>query len=202
MKSLRHIACLAVLLAALSFTTGCSVKLQHGPLKSSACRGSGTVNLNSRAAGASDVIGFGTFTAFFIPVAPVSIAGDANAEVMLQVKDALQHAGYGVRFVDSPAGRADSGKVLHCRVTDASFHNYTYFFPIVPTWGTLKTELTLVSDGRIIWAKKFSGGGFTLNFFNGFTSCVRSSMTKNLDGMVAAFSSPEFRAALNGGRCY
>ncbi|MBL9130970.1 MAG: hypothetical protein JNG86_07215 [Verrucomicrobiaceae bacterium] len=181
----RSILAIAIAIAG----TSCSINMQHKPLKDPAVRRSGAVSTALAATGIDGRVGWGTFTAFFIPIVPVHVEGDGNRAVMSFVNEALKKAGYDVR------GGGSGGKVLQCDA-NLSYWNYTWLFPIVPTWGSSALNVSLVENGQVLWSKKFKGRGATLNFFNGYTSSNRQAMTKVLNEMVDAFASDDFRAAL------
>ena len=136
-------------------------------------------------------MGWGTLTPFFIPIVPIHVDGDANGQLMTQVHDALKQAGY-----STTTGGGTGGKHLEVKVDDVGYHNYTYFFPLVPTWGGLTVKASLVRGGQELWTKDFSGKGATLNFTDGYTISHRKAMTKILNQMVEAFASPGFNQAL------
>lgn len=185
---LRALAGALVLTSAVS----CSIKMQHGALKAPATVRSGVVTTAAKATGAETRAGWATLTVFAIPIVPIYVEGDANGAVMNQVHDALRKAGYTPR-----TGAVGTGKVLVCRVERLKYRNYTWFFPIVPTWGSATLRVELLSNGAPVWAKTFTGSGSTLNFANGYTASNRRAMTKVGNQMVDAFASDEFHAALN-----
>lgn len=172
--------------------SSCSINMQHGPLKNPATPRTGAVSTAPRATGIDGRVGWGTFTCFFIPIVPIHVQGDGNAAVMNAVRDSLKKAGYDVR-TGAPGGGGN--KTLTCNV-ELSYHNYTYFFPPVPTWGGADIKLTLLSGDREVWSRDFSGRGITLNFTDGYTISNRQAMTKICNQMVDAFASDEFHAAL------
>ena len=182
---------LSILLAATG--TSCSINVQHAPLKSPAVARSGSVTTAPSASGIDGRVGWGTFTCFFIPIVPVHVEGDGNAAVMAAVRDSLKKAGYDVRSGSPGPG---GGKALTCKVESMSYFNYTYFFPLVPTWGGAEIKVALLSGDREVWTREFSGRGITLNFTNGYTIANRQAMTKVCNQMVDAFASDEFHAAL------
>lgn len=61
------------------------------------------------------------------------------------------------------------------------------------------TTTLLSPSGTALWSKSFKGSGFTLNFFDGYTSAARQSMNEILNEMVKEFSGDEFRKALTSG---
>jgi len=152
---------------------------------------SGVVATAPSATGIDGHVGWGRFTVFAIPIVPVYVTGDANAEVMAQVRDALVKAGY-----KPTTGAPGKGKVLTCHVEKISYNNYTWLFPIVPTWGSITLRTNLSSGGNVLWSHQSSGSGSTFNFFDGYTSANSKAMTEALNDMVTAFAGDDFNAAL------
>ena len=189
---------LAALLLCCYAATGCAITLQHDPLEPPAQAQSGDLYYQSHAEGLKGRVGWGRGTAFYIPFVPVYIKGDdsyGNEMLMTQLSDAIAVAGYHPIVVAQ--GTQSEGPVLRCRVEKASFNNYTYFFPIVPTWGSMAISLDLVdSAGKTVWSKSFDGGGFTLNFFNGYNSAAKQSMNEILSEMVQELAGEQFEVAL------
>ena len=191
-------------LAGLTFLfAGCSINMQHTALLAPPTTRSGTVNLEAAAKGTTSCpegaggrVGWGRITLFGIPCVPIHVDGDGNAALALQIQDALAAAGYQPQLIDP--GSTASGKVLNCEVEKFRFSNYTYFFPIVPTWGGVDLKLHLVgADHTVLWTHDYQGGGSTLNFFNGYTSSCKSAMTQVLNKMTRDFAGDEFYKALN-----
>ena len=176
---------------------GCAVNLQHGQLLQPANARSGVVGYERLSDGLDGKVGWGRFTVFAIPIVPIYITGDDSdgaEQLMLQIRDALEQAGYRASVVSSGAA---SGPVLRCNVQKFEYMNYTWVFPIVPTWGSIQLTTSLVGpDGRILWTRSFSGSGSSLNFFNGYTSAAKKSMNQILNPMVEAFAAHDFYAAL------
>jgi len=195
---------LAIVLAGLAvLSTGCSINLQHGALTAPAKPRNGTINVSAAATGsehrpdgANGRAGWGRFTIFAIPVVPVHVEGDGNIAIAQGIQDALSQAGYTPKAID--ASDPVAGKVLTCEVDRFGFSNYTYFFPIVPTWGNVGLKVNLQSaDKSVLWTRDYRGSGLTLNFFDGYTSSCRGAMTSILNQMTADFASDEFYTALN-----
>jgi len=178
---------------------GCAITLQHDPLDPPAQVRSGPLHYADTAEGFKGRVGWGRGTAFYIPFVPIYIKGDQSyggQMLMREVSDAIATAGY--QPVPLAPGMRAEGPVLRCTVEKASFNNYTYFFPIVPTWGSMTLAAELVGEnGARIWSQRFEGGGFTLNFFNGYNSAARQSLDDILNDMVTALSSAEFDVALS-----
>jgi len=188
-------------LAILMVTSGCSVSLKPQPLTSPVQTYSEQVAVSRRAEGIDGKVGWGRFTVFYIPLVPVYIeGGDGNEQVMQQVGDALQQAGYKVAVVDGSEPSLPA-PLLKCKVEKFWFNNYTWFFPVVPTWGEVRLTLSLFSkDGeKLLWSRSFSGDASTFNFTNGYSIAANKSMKIILDDMVREFASDEFHRALSHG---
>lgn len=184
-----------VLSLGVLMTSGCSVNLKHGALNAPSHTYSDQIATSKQTEGIDGKVGWGRFTAFYIPIVPVYIYGDSNGKVMEQILDALQQVGYKVAPTETPGPAG--GPVLTCKVNRFWFNNYTWLFPIVPTWGSVDLTVSLVSpSGTTLWSNNFTGSGSTLNFFNGYSSAANQSMDKILNDMVSAFSSEEFHRAL------
>ena len=195
----RRLNRLSIIVAlALTAGVGCSIKLQHKDLIDPPRKFSDTVAYQDRSDGLDGRGGWGRFTVFAIPVVPIQITGDdssGNQKMMEQIADALRQVGY--TPVSAPAGQRPEGIVLNCHVDKFKFSNYTWVFPLVPTWGSIELTVTLAGPGGDTrWSRQFRAGGFTMNFFNGFNSAARSAMTKILNEMVEAYASNEFHRAL------
>jgi hypothetical protein len=78
------------------------------------------------------------------------------------------------------------------------FSNYTWLFPLVPTWGNIQLTLSLESpgNGTTLWTRDFAGSGTSFNFFNGYSGAANTALTKILNEMVQEFSSEQFYRAL------
>lgn len=177
---------------------GCSITLQHDPLDPPALTRSGPLPYADTAEGFKGRVGWGRGTLFYIPFVPIYITGDqtyGGQMLMREVSDAIATAGY--QPVPLAPGMRTDGPMLRCTVESASFNNYTYLFPIVPTWGSMTIAAELVGeDGARLWSHQFRGGGFTLNFFNGYNSAAKQSLEQILNDMVRALAGDEFEVAL------
>lgn len=184
-----------MLLFSAFLMSGCSVTMKHDDLIQSPRTFSDPIGVSKRSEGINGKVGWGRFTLFYIPLVPVYIEGDGNELVMKQIQDALKQVGYQVSAVDSE--KAIATPTLKCKVNEFWFNNYTWLLPLIPTWGDIKLSTSLVStSGKLLWSQDFKGDGFTMNFFNGYTSAAEESMTEILNDMVKAFSSDAFHVAL------
>lgn len=183
---------LAILLVTVTLLAGCSVKMSRDNSSLSAS-GPEVVTTKRSAEGIDGKVGWGRITPFYIPIIPVYVEGDANQLVMEQVRKALTASGNTIA-IQAEGGVTSDGPVLQTKVDRFWFNNYTYFFPIVPTWGSVQLTISVTnSDGATLWQKAFEGSGFTFNFFNGYTSAAEQSWESIHQEMVAAFTDPQFK---------
>ena len=190
---MKHFTTAFFAAVALLITSGCTVKLDHKPLTKPAMTQSGAVHVSPKASGVSERVGWGTFTVFAIPVAPAYFEPAAGENVMKGISDALAISGYS----PSITGMVEGKKRIVCEVKEPSLRNYTYFFPIVFTWGGLTLDVRVVnSAGATVWNRSAEGGNFNLYPFGGFEAAGRSSITKALNALANDFSSAEFAAAI------
>jgi hypothetical protein len=198
----KNLVCLSAVVLLAFVGAGCSINLQHGKLNPPGRTYSDTIYTSKSATGSADLpkgadgrVGWGRGTLFAIPVVPVHVVGRGNEEVMKGIQVALTEVGYKVQVVE--AGTPSPGKVLTCQVEKFKFNNYTWLFPIVPTWGGIRLNASLIgADQKVLWTHQFSGSGSTLDFSNGYTSSAKTSMTEILNEMITEFSSDEFHTAL------
>ena len=173
---------LSLVLAASFFFTGCATSLHHGPILPQATADKGALGVSQSAQNMQNRIGWGTFTVFAIPLAPVTVNGVADQELMNQIKDAVQQAGFKVQMVDSPAA-AGNLPVLSCKVEKFSFRNYTWLFPLVFNWGTIKLDVSIAGpDGKVLWEKNYTGKG---NGFYDFGTPVDHALTSILNELAS-----------------
>lgn len=194
-----HTGALGVLslLAVLLSTSGCSVALKPQTLTPPAQTYSDQIVVSQRAEGIDGKVGWGRATVFYIPLVPVYINGDGNEKVMAQIRGALEQVGYKVTAPDDSAAPSAT-PVLKAKVEKFWFNNYTWFFPIVPTWGEVRVTLSLVSqNGQPLWSRAFSGDGSTFNFTDGYSIAANESMRKITESMMREFAGEEFHRALS-----
>ena len=183
---------LALIITAGVRATGCSATLQHGALTTTPGADKGSLGVAGRAQNMSDHIGWGTFTVFAIPVAPVTVEGEADKELMNQIKDAVVQAGYQVQTVDN-ADAAGNLPVLSCKVEKFGFRNYTWLFPAVFNWGTIELQVTIAAPGgKVLWNKNYIGKGSGMYDFN---TPVNSALTSILNELSGDLSKADFKSA-------
>lgn len=184
-----------VLALALSLNVGCAVNLEHRPLAPVEQLQGGEIAVERSAGGMSERIGWGTITAFAIPVARVTVNGKADEALMLQIKSGLEHLGYSVRVV-ADAAEAPDLPLLSCQVKRFKFRNYTWLFPLVFNWGKIDLTMSLASAGQQpIWRRDIAAraGGFY-----SFEKTVNKALTKVLDQMVRELASMQVQTAERG----
>lgn len=165
----------SVVLAALALaTSGCTVALKHDALNSPGHTYNDSLATARLAKGIDGRVGWGRGTAFYIPIVPIYISGakDQNEQVADQVRDALRQAGYNVTVVD--AITSTMGPVLKCKVSTFWFNNYTWLFPLVPTWESINLTVSVEAPGSstVLWTRDFSGSGSSFNFTDGYSSAA------------------------------
>lgn len=178
---------------------GCSIApLSHNALEPHEAMRSGHINIAEKANGLDgSKVGWGRITPFAIPIVPIYIKGDESVDLMSNISEALVLSGYIANTVLAE-DESNPSPTLHALVNKKRYSNYTYFAPLVPTWGSMDVTLSLVKpDGETVWEHNFKAGGFTMNFFNGYDIASKKSMTKILNQMVVAFSSDVFYDAIN-----
>jgi hypothetical protein len=181
-------------LAAGFLATGCSTTLQHGKINTNPMADKGSMGVTERAENMKDRIGWGTFTVFAIPVAPVTVNGEADKELMNQLKDAVEQAGYKATLVES-ANAAGGMPVLSCKVDKFSFRNYCWLFPLVLNWGTITLDTSVTApDGKVLWHKTYTGKA---NGFYSFDSTVNEALTKVVNDLSSDLQQASFAITTN-----
>jgi hypothetical protein len=155
----------------------------------------GTIAARPAASGMPSTIGHGTFTVFAIKVSPVKISnGPGETLLMDEIKQAVAAAGYSVVDAASPGG----APILEAAVKRFDFKNYTWLFPIVPTWGGIDLDLTLVDHGgRVLWQHGYSGS--STNFYYSFDAAVNAALGRILAQIEHDVADPAFHQACCGG---
>ena len=181
----------AILTLAAVVATGCTTTLKHGELSGTTSVAKGPMAVSSRAENMRKRIGWGTLTVFAIPVAPVTVNGEPDRELMNQVKDAVEQSGHEAKIVENPSEAGDL-PVLSCKVDKFSFRNYTWLFPIVFNWGKISMDVTVTgADGTILWQKSYTGKG---NGAYSFNSPVNKALTRILNEMIGDLANVDFRS--------
>src|SRR5262245_25107214 len=130
----------ATLIVALLVSMGCGVNVNPRIPRDAAVQAQGDIVADPSARGVPDTIGYGTFSVFAIPIAPVHIDnGNGDQLVMQAIRDALHADGY--RVIDT--GSDHGSPALQCRVSKFRFRNYTWLVPLVFTWGGIDLDLQI-----------------------------------------------------------
>ena len=149
------------------------------------------VGVAAAAEGIPEVIGHPTVTVFAIPAGDVAV-DQGGEKVMQAVAGALQAAGY------RPVAAADRPGAPHltCQVTRMEFKNYTWFMPMIHTWGDIELSLVLVDGaGQTRWRKEYAGNYDGNGFDEPFGKAVNTALGKILARATEDFTTAEFRAA-------
>lgn len=189
---------LGLVLSVLVLVAGCSIPLRYyKPLKEPKASYSGKINVEVEVENRKLTrFGWGTFTVFGIPVVPVRYRkGNANEVIMDLVSQALAKSGYAVSKTNDSSDV--SNPTVRCKVNKLFFHNYTWLFPVIITWGKVNWTLELVnSSGDILWSDKVSAPGFSLHLLLGHSVAAKRALYKLGNRMVKKFTSEEFHQAL------
>lgn len=181
-----RIAMLGLLLAA-----GCGVHLDPKVPHGLGTPREGSMGVGAAARGMPSRVGWGTFTVFAIPIAPVHVSnGPGERIVMAKLKETLAGAGYR----PTEPGAPSAGPVLEADVKRFSFRNYTWLVPLVFTWGGVDLDVRLVGHGGApLWQRSYKGGNFNLAY--SFTLAANRSMEQVLEQFGRDVAGDEFYRA-------
>ena len=144
-------------------------------------------------------IGHATMTVFAVESGSVTTTDPLTEGVALQVKQALESIGYQVTLVDSAHPVTNPSNILKVNIKEFYFKNYNWFWPIVPTWGSIELGLTIENPaGKVLYEKSFRGGGnsYCLTGECAFGTATKEAMTDVLNKIVEECSGEEFHHAL------
>jgi len=176
----------AVVMLGLVVGTGCSVHLDPKVPGGLGTPRAGSVGIGAEARGMPSRVGWGTFTVFAIPIAPVHISnGPGERIIMEKLKETLAGAGYEPVEGSVPGDRP----VLECDIKRFSFRNYTWLAPLVFTWGGIDLDLRLVGQGSPLWQRSYTGKDD--NSFS-FSDAANRSMEQILEQFGRDVASDEF----------
>ena len=187
-----RIALLSVAAAVSGACASETVWLSPNQIAPPAANGAGAeVTVAAAAEGVPDPIGHPTVTVFAIPAGDVRIEQGGEG-IMKAVAGALESAGYrAVAAADRP-----DGPVLVCQVSRMEFKNYTWFMPMIHTWGDIELSLALVDGGgQARWRKEYAGNYDGNGFDEPFGKAVNTALGKILSRAAEDFTNAEFRAA-------
>ena len=182
---------LLLALVAGFLSTGCTATLQHGTIYTQPTADKGPIGVTTHAENIHNHIGWGTLTVFAIPVVPVSLNGNGDTDLMLQIKDAVEQAGFKAKLVEN-ATAADGAPVLTCRVEKFGFRNYTWLFPFVFNWGTIQLNVAIAdSGGKTLWKKTYTGKA---NGFYDFDTPVNNALTTILNDLSSDLANLQLKS--------
>ncbi len=143
-------------------------------------------------------IGQKTATLFAIPNGSVETTSVVGIEVVMQVKEALESAGYQITLAGAPFSGPLPTNILRVQINEFHFKNYNWLAPLFITWGNITLTLTLENpEGKVLFARTFQQGGNSYRpFEGGFDVAIKEALTKILNQIVTASSTEEFRQAL------
>jgi len=142
-------------------------------------------------------IGQMTATLFAIPSGSVETTNPVGVEVVMQVKEALESTGYQITLAKAPYSDPLPANILKVQINEFHFKNYSWFAPLVFTWGDIALKLTLEDhESKVLFARTFHQSGNSYRPFDGFEVAIKEALTEILNQIVTASSTEEFRRAL------
>jgi hypothetical protein len=148
--------------------------------------GGAEVRLAGAAEGVPETIGHHTVTVFAIPAGDLHLQRGPE-DLMKAIAGALESAGYRPIAAAEPPGEP----VLVCQVTRMEFKNYTWFMPLIKTWGDIELSLSLVDgEGRARWRRDYAGRYDEGDWGVSFQKAVNLAL-----GQILARAAPDFASA-------
>jgi len=143
-------------------------------------------------------IGQNTATLFAIPNGSVETTNPVGIEVVMQVKEALESAGYQITLAEAPYSAPLPTNILKVQINEFHFKNYSWFAPLFFTWGNIALTLTLENhEGKVLFARTFQQSGNSYRpFEGGFDVAIKEALTEILNQIVKVSTTEEFRQAL------
>lgn len=170
-----------ILCALCLFLISCTATLQHTELSPVERTNAGAIDVAQKSTNTHKLIGFGSITPLALPIAPVMLLGNPEEELMLQLKDGLEHAGYKVKVASNEADSRNN-PTLSCNVNKMKFWNYTWFLPFIWNWGRIDATLAITSpNGKKLWEKTYLAKA---KGFYSFNATVNRALTGLIDMMV------------------
>ncbi len=193
MKTKKALTVISVITLAV-FIASCSAKLTTRNLDQ-VPKADGELTVAKKCPTMKKGIGWGTFTVFFIPVAKIKVEGQPDEELMRVVNETVQHVGYKTEVIDGNPPVSDN-PAISVEVKKFKFYNYTWFFPLVFNWGTIKMDVKVTSpDGNVLWQKEYIGKG---SGWYDFDPTVNKALIKVLNQLAADMASEQFQSAVFG----
>jgi hypothetical protein len=181
---------------------GSRVHLAHDTLSTPKQRSSESIAMQKLAEDrreARERIGHATMTVFAVESGSVTTNDPVGEGVVMQVKQALESIGYQVTLADPTHPATNPSNILKVNIKEFYFKNYNWFWPLVPTWGSIELGLTIEnSRGKVLYEKSFRGGGnsYCLTGDCAFGTATKEAMTEVLNKIVEECSGEEFHQAI------
>src|SRR5512146_370684 len=140
-------------------------------------------------------IGHWNFTLFAIEIGSVEAAEPLPDDIVKQVKDALEMAGYNVTLTETPNTPSQPANILKVQINDFYFKNYTWFGPLFITWGNIALTLTIENQaGKVFFARTFKHSGNSYHpAESGYRVAISEALTEILNDIVKVSCTAEFR---------
>lgn len=202
---------LSVLLVLLSFAAGCQtsvpIRVNTGNLIKPTSPTDLEITMLSKAkdirSQSPDQVG--RHTASFLMIPGFTVTADKehlDEAIAKRVKETLSSAGYAVSTVES-LDQA-SGPVLVVQIDDLKNYLFSWLYPFAITWGKMELSLHLTTpEANELWQANLAGGSGVMPSFlymSGFETRVASDLTSNMNQLITAVSSDEFRERLQNGQ--
>lgn len=200
-----------MLIGTIGFLASCQtaipVQVDRGALVTPKVPANITVNLLSRAkdirSAGVDQVGRHTITLLMIPGPTVTTEREHLDEAISnQVREALEVSGVTVTLVD----KLDQAKgpVVVVQIDKLRNYLFSWLYPLGLVFGGMELSLHLMSpDGKTLWTANMEGHGgmmASLFYMSGFESRVTSDLTANVNQIIQALASEQFRAELQKAR--
>jgi hypothetical protein len=136
---------------------------------------------------------------FFLGLLPfegVVTTNPVGIEIVMQVKEALESAGYHVTLAEMPYSDPFPANILKIQIKEFDFKNFDLLFR---TWGNIRLTLTLANhEGKVLFTTTVQEYGQSTHwhYTEGYAEAVKRSFTGVLNQIVTAASTEEFRQAL------
>lgn len=196
-----------LLVGTIGFLTSCQtaipVQVDRGALIAPKVPANLKVNLLSRAkdirSAGVDQVGRHTISLLMIPGPSVTTEQEHLDEAISnQVREALAASGFTV----TPVDKLDQarGPVVVVQIDQLRNYLFSWLYPLGLVFGGMELSLHLMSpDGRTLWTANMEGHGgmmASLFYMSGFETRVTSDLTANVNQIIQALTSEQFRAEL------
>ncbi len=185
--------------------TGCGgvIPLTHHPLNSPKQQFSDVLLLQESVNDVREdqnAIGRTTITVFAITSGYIHTQTEFKQKIVELVSQALETIGYHVNIVGLKGISTTNSPIVKIEVDEFWFKDYTYFWPIVPTWGSIGLSLIVERpNGQIIFNQTFAGKGNSFCLLAdecAFKTATSEALTDVLNQIVQELSGKKFHSAL------